>query len=186
MELAVMDWNVRGANNPAKRRAMQLFFSDKQCNIVCLQETKIETMTRDLVVEMLGARFGDNFICLPATGVRGGVLIACTTDFMISVDPATAGSQFSVTGTVICRADNSSWSITGVYGPQEDELKGEFMQEIRQIKTSVQAKWMILGDFNLIASAADKSNANINLRLLGHFRSLIQDLELIDYPLFGR
>jgi hypothetical protein len=45
---------------------------------------------------------------------------------------------------------------------------------------------MILSDFNLIASAADKSNANINLRLLGQFRSLIQDLELIEYPLFGR
>jgi hypothetical protein len=48
---------------------------------VCLQETKIETMTRALVVEMLGPRFGDNFICLPASGARGGVLIACTSDF---------------------------------------------------------------------------------------------------------
>jgi exonuclease III len=124
MELAIMDWNVRGANNPAKRRAMQLFFFDKQCNIVCLQETNIEAMTRDLVIEILGAKFGDNFICLPAMGVRGGVLIACTSDFQILVDPATTGSRFSVTGTVVCRADNSSWSITGVYGPQEDELKG--------------------------------------------------------------
>jgi hypothetical protein len=47
-------------------------------------------------------------------------------------------------------------------------------------------KWMILGDFNLIASTADKTNSNLNMRLLGQFRSVIQDLELIDYPILGR
>jgi hypothetical protein len=114
------------------------------------------------------------------------VLIACSNDFKIVVDPVTAGSQFSVTGTVVSRANNSSWSITGVYWPHEDDSKAEFMQEIRHIKAVVQTKWMILGDFNLIASTADKSNDNLNLRLLGQFRALIQDLELIDYPLFGR
>jgi hypothetical protein len=45
---------------------------------------------------------------------------------------------------------------------------------------------MVLGDFNLIASAAEKSNANINIKLLGEFRGLIQDLELVDYPILGR
>jgi exonuclease III len=108
MELAIIDWNVRGANNPAKRRALQLFFSDKPCNIVCLQETKIENMTRALVVEMLGPRFGDNFICLPANGARGGVLIACTSDFQIIEEPLTAGCQYSVSGTVVNRTDNTT------------------------------------------------------------------------------
>jgi exonuclease III len=123
MELAMLVWNVRGANNLAKRRALQIFFSDKPCNIVCLQETKIDVMTRALVIEMLGPRFGDNFICLPAVGVRGGVLIACTDDFRITLDPVTVGNQYSVTGTVVNMSDNSSWSITGVYGPQEDDAK---------------------------------------------------------------
>ena len=45
---------------------------------------------------------------------------------------------------------------------------------------------MILGDFNLISSAADKSNASLNLRLLGQSKSVIQDLELIGYLLCGR
>jgi hypothetical protein len=111
MELAVIVWIVRGANNPAKRRAMQLFFSGKHCNIVCLQETKIEVLNRTLVVEMLGPKFRDSFIYLPTTGVRGGVLLACTNDFQIAADPATVGSQFSITGTVVNIADNSSWSL---------------------------------------------------------------------------
>jgi hypothetical protein len=143
-------------------------------------------MTRALVIEMLGPRFGDNFICLPADGVRGGVLITCTSDFQITMDPLIATNQFSVTGTVVNRSDNSSWTITGVYGPQEDDAKQEFMQELRSIKALIQPRWIVLGDFNLIASAAEKSNANINLRLLGEFRCLIQDLKLVDYPILGR
>jgi hypothetical protein len=36
----------------------------------------------------------------------------------------------------------------------------------------------VLGDFNLILQAADKSNHNLNRRLMGAFRDLIRDLEL--------
>jgi mannosylglycoprotein endo-beta-mannosidase len=143
-------------------------------------------MTRSLVVEMLGPRFGDNFITLPAEGTRGGVLIACTADFQITAEPLLAACTYSITGNILDRADLSSWAITGVYGPQEDDLKREFMQEVRQVRNLVQDRWMVLGDFNLISSATDKSNSNINLRLMGQFRDLIQDLELIDYPLIGR
>lgn len=39
--------------------------------------------------------------------------------------------------------------------------------------------------FSLICSAAERSNANVNLRLMGQFSGLIQDLEMIDYPLVG-
>jgi hypothetical protein len=87
------------------------------------KKQKIEFMTRNLVVEMLGERFGDNFITLPADGTRGVVLIACTNDFQITVEPLTAGCQYSISGTVLNRVDNTTWSITGVYGPQEDDLK---------------------------------------------------------------
>jgi hypothetical protein len=143
-------------------------------------------MTRSLVVEMLGPRFGDNFIALPADGTRGGVLVSCTADYQITEDPMLAHCSYSTTGTILHRADLMTWAVTAVYGPQEDEPKQKFMQEIRQVKGMVQDRRMLLGDFNLICSAADKSNSNINLRLMGQFRDLVQDLELIDYPLIGR
>jgi hypothetical protein len=38
-------------------------------------------MTKELVVELLGPRFGDNFIFLPIEGTKGGVLLACIADF---------------------------------------------------------------------------------------------------------
>jgi exonuclease III len=186
MELSILNWNVRGANSPAKRQAIQLFVSDKPCNIVCLQETKIEDMTRSLVVELLGPRFGDNFIALPADGTRGGVLVACTADYQITKENLLFNCCYSITATILHRSDLTTWSMTAVYGPQEDGLKQDFMQEIRHIKGMVQDRWVLLGDFNLISSADDKNNPNVNFRLMGQFRDLIQQLELIDYPLMGR
>jgi hypothetical protein len=55
-----------------------------------------------------------------------------------------------------------------------------------QIKQLVAGAWLILGDFNLILSAEDKSNSNLNRRLMGSFKSVIDDLELRELPLKGR
>lgn len=159
--------------------------ADLKCNIICLQETKINDMTRSLVLETLGHRFADNYISLPASGSRGGILIACTDDFEVSDVPLAAG-EYSISGTIKDKSDGSSWSITGVYGPQLETDKLEFSAEIRRIKQQMLPKWMVPGDFNMIIRAEDKSNNNCNLRMMGRFRALIEDLELIDFPLLER
>jgi hypothetical protein len=46
--------------------------------------------------------------------------------------------------------------------------------------------WPRKGDFNLILSAEEKSNSNLNRRLMGSFKSVIDDLELRELPLKGR
>jgi hypothetical protein len=67
MNLKLLNWNMRGINNPAKRQAILLFISSLDYNFVCLQETKVVVVTRALVIETLGPRFGDNFIFFPLT-----------------------------------------------------------------------------------------------------------------------
>jgi hypothetical protein len=42
--------------------------------------------------------------------------------------------EFSVTATITNLVDNSVWTVTGVYGPQEEAAKQQFLQEMRQIK----------------------------------------------------
>ena len=45
---------------------------------------------------------------------------------------------------------------------------------------------MVLSDFNLITKVFKKNQGNINLHMMGRFNSVINELELIDYPLVGR
>jgi endonuclease/exonuclease/phosphatase family metal-dependent hydrolase len=47
-------------------------------------------------------------------------------------------------------------------------------------------KWIIIGDFNMILSAADKSNDNLNRRLMVAFQAVVKDLELKEMSLRGR
>jgi hypothetical protein len=153
--------------------------------MVALQETKLDHIDNHLVTEILGARFADNFTALPATGTRGGVLFAVDEDHFKII--ASELGVYSVTVRV-CDAigGQGEWYVTAVYGPQEDQAKLQFLAELRGLKHRVSDKWLLTGDFNMILSAADKSNAILNRRLMGEFREAVNDLELKELNLQGR
>ena len=185
MDYKILNWNIRGLNNPAKRRATLIFVAQIGCNIVCLQEVKLAAITPAIVTEILGARFRENFIFKPAVGTRGGILIACSTDFEITHEPLADGPN-SIIGTVRDRTNNDAWTLSAVYRPQEVSDKISFIEEIKNIKQFALDCWMVTGDFNLIKKADEKSNGNINLQMMGRFRSALDQLELLEFPLLGR
>lgn len=168
MDYKILNWNVRGLNNPAKRRATLMFAAEVGCNIICLQEVKLAVITPAIVAEILGTQFRENFIYKPAVGTRGGILIACSSDFEITHEPLADGPN-SISGTVRDRTNNDSWTISAVYGPQTDSDKILFIEELKNIKQFAQACWMVTGDFNLIKKADEKNNGNINLQMMGCF-----------------
>jgi hypothetical protein len=84
------------------------------------------------------------------------------------------------------RADGTKWQITVVYGPQGDAEKLQFLQELAAIPCPAHGRWLILGDFNLIYQAEDKNNSNLNRRLMGSFKAMIDDLNLKEIGLNGR
>jgi hypothetical protein len=72
----IFNWNVRGLNNAARRQVVFNSARDYSATIVALQETKLANIDRQVVFEVLGSRFVDNFLVLPADGTRGGILLA--------------------------------------------------------------------------------------------------------------
>lgn len=126
MDLSVGIWNIRGLNNPARRKAILDFLADKHCNLICFQETKLEFIDKKIVLETLGPHFYDNFVYKPANGTRGGILLACSRDFALT--PMTGvPCSYSLTALVTDKSDGKSWTVTGVYGPQEDAEKYMFV-----------------------------------------------------------
>lgn len=83
-------------------------------------------------------------------------------------------------------AENKTWSITGVYGPQSDADKVAFLQETTGVGTRVLPAWLLLGDFNLILNAHEKNNAWVNLPMLNRFKATINNLELSRIELRGK
>ena len=73
-----------------------------------------------------------------------------------------------------------------MYGPQGNDDKIQFLQELRDIRAACPGPWVVAGDFNLIYRDEDKNNANYNRAMMGRFRRFINDLALKEIPLHGR
>lgn len=183
MELSnIVVWNVRGLNKKSHRDAMRTLVSDIQLDIVCLQETKIQQITSHTILTTLGSKL-DGHLELPAQGTQGGVLVAWRSSSCQAI--TTRRDMYSI--SVLFQTDtDSQWWFTGVYGPQPDAQKLEFMEELRDVRAATHGPWVIAGDFNLIYRAADKNNSNLDRAMMGRFRHTLNILELREVELLGR
>jgi len=139
-------------------------------------------MSRRIILSSLGPDFCD-FIAAPSVGASGGILIAWRRHIGVSlarrVDNHSVTVQFST-------ANGQSWWLTSVYGPQGNDDKIQFLQELREIRAACPGPWLVAGDFNLIYRDEDKNNSNYNRAMMGRFRRFINDLALKEIPLHGR
>jgi exonuclease III len=155
----------------------------EKASLLCLQEMKLDVMDRSLLVDMLGLDF--DYFDLPAVGTCRGILVAWDRNVWDVSYPRFEGHSLSV--KVTSRgAQLPHWSLTPVYGPQDDAEKVAFLQELHDTRASLVGPWVLCGDFNLIYQAQDKNNDRLSRRMMGRFRSFLNDLELDELLLHGR
>ncbi|XBI40717.1 hypothetical protein VPH35_125277 [Triticum aestivum] len=82
--LRIVFWNVCGLNAPAKRTAIRSVITSASPCTVCIQETKMISLSSSLVAETLGPSFSEFFL-LPADGTRGGILPAWRPDMIAAL-----------------------------------------------------------------------------------------------------
>jgi hypothetical protein len=94
-------------------------------------------------------------------------------------------STYTLSARVAATRDSPAWWITIVYGPQSDADKIAFLRELRDVRAEFPGPWLLCGDFNLIYRDEDKSNDNLNRRMMARFRRLLNDLALKELYLNG-
>ena len=82
--------------------------------------------------------------------------------------------------------EGTPWWLTVVYGPQEDEHKINFLNELSERRLLCPGPWLVVGDFNLILYAADKNNSNLDRRMMGKFKRFVDNNALKELFLHGR
>lgn len=159
-------WSVRGLNRCARRTAVRELARSENVSLLCLQETKLDVVTRDLILDMLGLDF--DYFALPAVHTRGGILVAWNTNVWLVSSPIFVSHSILVKVTMLS-SPTQYWWLTTVYGQQEDEHKVAFLQELRSARASMDGPWALCGDFNLIYQDADKNNGRLSKRMMGRF-----------------
>jgi exonuclease III len=182
-QLSIFSWNVRGLNMPAHREVVRDMILAARPIIMCLQETKLATITLQDAASILGPRLRA-YEYLPAHETRGGVLQGWDSDRITTSNLSLKTHSLSMEITV--RWLNIRFLLTNVYGPVDDDEKHIFLTELRSIKPPPATPWIMLGDFNLIYSARDKNNSNRSRRLMGIFMHVLDTCELFEFALQNR
>jgi hypothetical protein len=77
----VLNWNVRGLNNPARRQVLKDIIVENSCSMICIQETKLHGVDDLIIASTVEQQFLGHYAMLPAEGTRGGIILACFQDF---------------------------------------------------------------------------------------------------------
>ena len=122
MKLRLLSWNVRGLNSSHKRELVRFWLRKWNCDVVCLQETKLADIDLQLVRSLWGNSFVD-WEMLPALGTAGGVLLLWDKRVLEKLDSVVC--QFSVSCLWKGVSDGFEWVGTGLYGPTNDGIRNE-------------------------------------------------------------
>ena len=180
MKIKIISWNVRGVNDPDKRKVIKNFLRSYRADIVCLQETKVQEMSVKLA-RGLGAGRNLNWKELNAEGSAGGILLLWDNSHISLVDYVVG--SYSVTCLFRMTEDGFLWAFSGVYGPVENSFRESFWEELGSIKGLWDCPWCVGGDFNEVLYPIERSRGGRLSNSMRRFSEILNDLELRDLPL---
>ena len=182
MKIKLLSWNVRGVNNPNKRKVIRNFIRSQRVDLVCLQETKIQELSL-AVVRSLGVGRLAEWRAVEAEGTAGGILVFWDTRKLELVE--TEIGHFSVTCMFKNVEDGFLWAFTGVYGPVKRNKREMFWEELGALKGLWEGPWCIGGDFNVVLSPNDRNLVGGLTHPMRRFNEVVNELGLRDLPLQG-
>ena len=182
MKLRLISWNVRGLNNPQKRESIKHWLRSWKCDVVCLQETKLEVVDLQLVRSLWSSPYVD-WDFLPAIGSAGGVLMIWDTRVLEKINSMV--KTFSVSCHWKGVADGLEWVGSGLYGPTNDLLRSELWEELKSIYSTWSIPWVVFGDFNVIRFPSERLGCTRITPHMLDFSEFIESSQLMDLPLGG-
>jgi hypothetical protein len=104
--------------------------------IVCLQETKLATVSSTDATGILGPHL-DAYELLPAQGTRGDILVGWQS---AQIDASELDRRtHSLSMKITVKWLNIRFLLTLAYGPIDDDAKQDFLHELRSLKPPANA-----------------------------------------------
>jgi hypothetical protein len=148
--------------------------------VICLQETKLENISRSVVRSLWSNRFAD-WKFLESEGASGGILLMW--DNRVTEVQDCVKGQFSISCRFKNVQDQFDWAFSGVYGPNLDVDRSILWDELAGVRSWWGVPWCIGGDFNVVRFPSEKLRAERLTRAMTSFSDFIAELGLIDLPL---
>lgn len=100
-------------------------------------------VSQQVLLSMLGSDL--TIFAVPSIGASGGIITA----WRHYLGPALSSRSDSHCASVqFCPRGGQPWWLTCVYGPQGNDNKIVFLQELRNIRAACHGPWVVVGDYN--------------------------------------
>ena len=182
MTLKLLSWNVRGLNNPRKRKVCKNLLKEWRCDIICLQKTKFSSVNSAVLHSLSGSPFSD-WAVLDAVQTSGGVLLLWDKRVVEKIDVSVG--QFSVSVLLRGVLDGFEWVCTGIYGPNADIHRAALWEELSRVRTRWNKAWLLFGDFNVVRYPCERLGYDYFSPAMFAFSDFIDRNCLVDLPLQG-
>jgi hypothetical protein len=182
MKHKILSWNVRGLNEGKKRLRVRRLLSQWKVDIVCLQETKLESITPDLVQSLRRCPYVE-WSHVASVGASDGILLMWDRRVVTKVD--VCQGNFVVACSFRNVGDGLEWAFAGVYGPNRDSHRRHLWEELAGVMCLWKVPWCIGGDFNVTLYQNERSGGVRRRRVVAAFADFIVEMGLMDLPLSG-
>jgi hypothetical protein len=115
----ILSWNVRGLNDRDKQLRISNLIRIWRANIVCFQETKMQSISSCFVQSLWGCPYVD-WCLVDSRGASGGILLMWDSRVVSRIDSCLG--KFVVACNFRNVDDGLVWAFAGVYGPNRDHI----------------------------------------------------------------
>ena len=183
----IISYNVRGLGRGVKWPAIRRMVKEYHIDLLCLQETKKETVNKS----MCRALWGNSDFCweeVPAVNTAGGILCIWNQK-SLKVESKSAGLGFILLSGKWGQ-ESIAVHVVNIYSPCNLQDKRVLWDKVTQLKIqNPNGYWCIIGDFNNIRISGERVGSSQRGMVDGSirdFNSWIEELELEEAPWVGK
>jgi exonuclease III len=173
--MKVITWNCRGAQGKKFRRALTNFCRSNKVDLVALQETRCSGIVARNTIKNLGFKYS---LLAEARGFSGGIwLMWNRTDIKIHL----IKTDFHFLHVQVQEGNMEPWQLTVVYASPREHERSDTWHQIHHLSTTITSPWLVMGDFNEIASPDEKKGGvQADIRKCLHFNNWINECSLME------
>nr|XP_011459346.1 PREDICTED: uncharacterized protein LOC105349933 isoform X1 [Fragaria vesca subsp. vesca] len=152
--MKMLSWNSRGSSWPGFIAQASFYAHNLDIDVFCILDTRASS---DIINKTRNLPFDGSYV-IPAQGQCGGLLLLWKTR-MVHIDVIMPHNRF-IHCMITDTATNISWYTTFIYAYPKKEQQAALWNEILDLRPSNDEPWLVVGDFNIIASLDEKLGGN--------------------------
>ncbi|KAF5463276.1 hypothetical protein F2P56_019199 [Juglans regia] len=179
--MKICSWNARGLGNPRGIRTLCDLIQRELPDVLFLQETRLSTREVESCKYKLGFQ---NCLAISSDGRKGGIALLWDVEIDLSVINYSSNHVDAVIKDL--RLRKGHWFLTALYGFPETHLRHQSWSLLKSLCRAPDEPWLVLGDFNELLSAHEKSGGNPRPeKQLSAFREVVDVCRLRDLGFSG-